>query len=124
MDRWRSFSGEWGEYFKNATGIKIDPFWCGPVITDGQFHFGVNIVAIGVILLVSAILILGGVAKSAKLNFFLVILKLTLLTMFLAFGIRHVNPANKCTQYHHVGDTAKRHKASDTGHYQTIQNNT
>jgi len=84
----------WGEYFKNATGLKIDPFWCGPVITDGQFHFGVNIVAIGVILLVSTILILGGVAKSAKLNFFLVILKLTLLTMFLAFGVRHVNPAN------------------------------
>ncbi|MBI5172992.1 MAG: amino acid permease [Candidatus Obscuribacter sp.] len=85
----------WGEYLKNATGLKIDPFWCGPVIDHaGQFHFGVNIIAIGVIFLVSTILLLGGVSKSAKLNFFLVLLKMTLLVMFLGFGIRHVNPQN------------------------------
>ncbi|MCA0314889.1 MAG: amino acid permease [Candidatus Melainabacteria bacterium] len=85
----------WGEYLKNATNLKIDPFWCGPVIDHtGQFHFGVNIIAIGVIFLVSTILLLGGVSKSAKLNFFLVILKMTLLVVFLGFGLRHVNPAN------------------------------
>ena len=42
----------------------------------------------------TAILILGGVAKSAKLNLFLVVLKLTLLATFLAVGLKHVNPAN------------------------------
>lgn len=85
----------WGEYLKTATGLTVPAFWSGPTIDHaGHFHFGINVIAMGVIILVSAILILGGVSKSAKLNFFLVILKLTLLVTFLAFGIRHVNPAN------------------------------
>jgi len=48
----------------------------------------------GVIAVGTLILILGGVKKSAKLNFALVCLKIVLLTTFLIAGIRHVNPAN------------------------------
>jgi APA family basic amino acid/polyamine antiporter len=84
----------WVEYLKNATGISISGFFAGPTMAGGEYHFGVNILAIGVITLVCTILILGGVSKSAKLNFLLVLLKLTLLVTFLAVGFRHVNPTN------------------------------
>jgi APA family basic amino acid/polyamine antiporter len=84
----------WGEYLKNATGFTLPAFWSGPSTTNGTFHFGVNIIAVGVITLVTLILILGGVTKSAKLNFFLVCLKLTLLVTFLFAGFRHIDPHN------------------------------
>ncbi|HEY9753851.1 MAG TPA: amino acid permease [Oculatellaceae cyanobacterium] len=84
----------WGEYLKNATGLTLPAFWSGPSTVNGEFHFGINIVAVSVITVVTLILIFGGVSKSAKLNFFLVCLKLTLLVTFLAAGMRHVNPAN------------------------------
>jgi len=85
----------WGEYLKNALGFSVPAFWSGPTIdAQNQFHFGINFIAIGVIAVVSVVLILGGVKKSAKLNFALVVLKLTLLVTFLAVGIPHVNPAN------------------------------
>jgi APA family basic amino acid/polyamine antiporter len=70
-------------------------FLSGPTIDDhGVFHFGINVIAIAVIAVVSTVLIFGGVKKSAKLNFALVVLKLTLLVTFLAVGIPHINPAN------------------------------
>ena len=60
-----------------------------------SFISGINIVAVSVIVLVTAILIFGGVSKSAKLNFLLVCLKLILLTTFLLAGFRHVDPGNR-----------------------------
>jgi len=84
----------WGEYLKNATGLTVTGFFAGPTNLGGQYHFGINIIAVAVITVVCTILILGGVSKSAKLNFLLVLLKLTLLVTFLAVGFRHVNPAN------------------------------
>lgn len=85
----------WGEYLKNAIGFSMPVFLSGPTIDDqGVFHFGVNVIAIAVIAVVSTVLIFGGVKKSAKLNFALVVLKLTLLVTFLAVGIPHINPAN------------------------------
>lgn len=84
----------WAEYLKRATGFKLDSFWSGPSNADGVFHFGINIVAIAVICVVTLILIYGGVSKSAKLNFMLVCLKTTLLVLFLGAGFRHINPAN------------------------------
>jgi len=84
----------WGEYLKNATGLSVSGFFAGPTLKNGIYEPGLNIVAVGVILVVCTILILGGVSKSAKLNFLLVLLKLTLLVTFLAVGFRHVNPAN------------------------------
>jgi APA family basic amino acid/polyamine antiporter len=84
----------WGAYLKNATGFALTGILAGPTMVDGQYHFGINVVAMGVIVTVCTILIFGGVSKSAKLNFLLVLLKLTLLVTFLAVGFRHVNPAN------------------------------
>jgi len=84
----------WAAYLKKALNLQIPAFWCGPTMADGQFVFGINIIAIGVIALVTVILILGGVKKSATLNFALVCLKIVLLTTFLIAGIRHIDPSN------------------------------
>ncbi len=84
----------WSVYLQTACKFKVDPFWAGPRMVDGHYEFGVNVIAIGVIIVITAILIYGGVSKSAKLNLMLVILKIALLVMFLAVGIPHVNPAN------------------------------
>lgn len=84
----------WGEYLKKACHYTLPPFWSGPTYTNGEFVFGVNIVAISVITMVTLILILGGVSKSAKLNFALVVLKMSLLVIFLIAGLKHINPAN------------------------------
>jgi basic amino acid/polyamine antiporter, APA family len=85
----------WGEYLKRATGFSLPQVLSGlSVDAAGVHHFGVNVVAMAVIAVVTVILIFGGVSKSAKLNFFLVILKMVLLVMFLIAGIKHINPAN------------------------------
>ncbi len=86
----------WSVYLKTALGFDIKGFWMGSVIdkSTGHFTFGVNVVAIGVVAVITLILIFGGVSKSAKLNFALVILKMTLLVVFLGAGITHVNPDN------------------------------
>ncbi len=84
----------WGEYLKRALGFSMPQFWSGPVEINGHFQFGINIIAVSVIIVVTLILIFGGVTKSAQLNFLLVCLKLFLLVTFLIVGIRHVNPAN------------------------------
>lgn len=85
----------WGEYLKRAAGFSLPQIISGPVTTsDGVFHFGVNLIAISVIAVVTLILTLGGVSKSAKLNFALVCLKMTLLVVFLIAGARHIDPAN------------------------------
>ena len=81
----------WAEYLKKALGFSLPPFWCGPTVNNGETHFGFNIIAFAVIVTVTLILILGGVNKSAKLNFLLVCLKLSLLTIFLIVGIRHID---------------------------------
>jgi APA family basic amino acid/polyamine antiporter len=84
----------WAAYLKNATGYELPAFWSGPSLANDHFSFGINIVALAVVLVVNLILVFGGVSKSAKLNFMLVCLKLTLLATFLCFGFRHINPAN------------------------------
>ncbi len=84
----------WAEYLKHALGYSLPQFWSGPSTVDGVFHFGINIVAVAVIILVTTILIVGGLSKSAKLNFCLVCLKLVLLVTFLLAGLKHIQPAN------------------------------
>lgn len=84
----------WGEYLKRALGFSMPPFWSGPTEVNGHFQFGINIIAVSVIIVVTLILIFGGVSKSAKLNFVLVCLKLFLLVTFLITGFKHINPAN------------------------------
>jgi basic amino acid/polyamine antiporter, APA family len=84
----------WAEYLKRALSIELPQFFSGPSTVGGHFVFGINIIAFAVILLVTVVLIAGGVKKSAMLNLLLVCLKLILLTTFLIAGLRHVNPAN------------------------------
>lgn len=84
----------WSVYLKRVVDLHLPAFWQGSTSHHGEFHFGVNIVALLVVSLVTVILIFGGVQKSAKLNFFLVCLKCALLSVFMFAGIKHVNPAN------------------------------
>lgn len=84
----------WSQYLKKALDYNLDSFWMGPQLEHGVFHFGVNIVALAVVVVVSLILIFGGVTKSAKLNFILVVLKMTLLLVFMVAGVRHMEPQN------------------------------
>ena len=84
----------WAAYLKKATGFSLSEFWSGPTITNGQYHFGINIISVAVITLVTLILIFGGVKKSAHLNFLLVCLKMGLLVTFLVAGARHIKPTN------------------------------
>ncbi len=84
----------WSAYLKKAVGYQLPAVLMGPGHADGHFQFGVNIVALGVVALVTVILICGGVNKSAKLNFCLVCLKCGLLALFMFAGLRHMNPVN------------------------------
>ncbi len=90
----------WGEYLKKVlkdTPWNLDALPSilrGSTLENGNFHFGINIVALLVVGVVTLILIYGGVQKSAKLNFILVCLKSLLLCVFMIGGIKHVNPAN------------------------------
>jgi basic amino acid/polyamine antiporter, APA family len=84
----------WSSYLKTVVDLQLPPFLCGSTMEGNTIHWGVNIVALFVVTLVTIILIGGGVQKSAKLNFLLVCLKMTLLAIFMVAGIRHVNPAN------------------------------
>ncbi|HEY9679080.1 MAG TPA: amino acid permease [Drouetiella sp.] len=84
----------WAEYLKTSLGYELPAFWSGSTIAADGFHLGFNFVAVGVVIVVTLILMFGGVSKSAKLNFILVCLKMGLLIMFLCVGAKHVNPAN------------------------------
>lgn len=84
----------WSQYLKKTFNYTLPSILMGPVHEAGQFHFGVNIVALCVVFVVTMILLLGGVSKSAKLNFLLVCLKCGLLTLFMVAGLKHMQPAN------------------------------
>jgi APA family basic amino acid/polyamine antiporter len=53
----------------------------------------VNIPAIAIVLLATTILTIG-IEESAKVNNLIVILKIAVVLLFIAFGVRYVNPAN------------------------------
>jgi basic amino acid/polyamine antiporter, APA family len=86
----------WCEYLKRVfPALKSMPeFWRGSTLVGSEFHFGINIVALTAVVVVTTILISGGVQKSAKLNFVLVCLKCALLLIFMAAGCTHINAAN------------------------------
>lgn len=84
----------WSAYLKRVWDPHLPDFWRGSTLAGTEFHFGINIVALLVVIVVTAICIFGGVQKSAKLNFLLVCLKSALLIVFMVGGISHVNPAN------------------------------
>lgn len=86
----------WSEYLKRVfENLRFLPkFWQGSHIDHDGFHFGINIIALAAVAVVTAICVGGGIQKSAKLNFFLVCLKCALLLIFMCAGTMHVNPAN------------------------------
>lgn len=84
----------WAEYLKRVVDLHLPAFWRGSTLEGNEIHWGINIVALSVVAVVTVILIFGGVQKSAKLNFILVCLKMSLLCIFIAVGVQHVNPAN------------------------------
>ncbi|MEZ4536122.1 MAG: hypothetical protein R3D26_14190 [Cyanobacteriota/Melainabacteria group bacterium] len=49
-----------------AVGANLPPELMGPLVDATGYHFGVNVVAIGVVSVITAILIFGGVSKSAS----------------------------------------------------------
>lgn len=83
----------WSQYLKKATNYSLPSFFMGSTLENGVFHFGINVVALAVVSVVTCILIFGGVSKSAKLNFLLVCLKCGLLMVFMVAGISHMKPA-------------------------------
>lgn len=83
----------WSQYLKKALNYTIPPVLMGPQYNDGHMQFGVNVVALAVVAVVTTICIMGGVSKSAKLNFILVLLKCSLLAVFMWVGIKHAQPA-------------------------------
>jgi APA family basic amino acid/polyamine antiporter len=85
----------WSEYLFVATGFKLPAFWQGPtVLADGSIQFGINIVAVAVVAVITAILVMGGIKKSAWLNTVLVLLKMTLLATFVVVGLKHFHLNN------------------------------
>ncbi len=85
----------WSQYLKKACNYTLPSVLMGPTFDKaGHFVFGVNVVAILAVIAVTCILIFGGVTKSAKLNFLLVVLKTTLLAIFMIAGIQHIHPEN------------------------------
>ncbi len=78
----------WSQYLKKALNYELPSFLMGPT----HEHFGINIVALCAVAVVTCILIFGGVSKSAKLNFVLVCLKCGLLAVFMFAGVRHMQP--------------------------------
>ena len=84
----------WSVYLKRVWDPHLPKFWQGPQIINGALEPGINIVALLVVALVTVILIFGGIQKSAKLNFCLVLLKSGLLVTFMIAGLKHVDPAN------------------------------
>lgn len=85
----------WSVYLKRAFNYQMESFWLGPTLgPNNEFKFGINIVAILAVVAVTTILVFGGVTKSAKLNFLLVVLKTTLLVVFMVAGVQHMHPEN------------------------------
>jgi APA family basic amino acid/polyamine antiporter len=83
----------WSQYLKTATGYHLPSVLTGPGRDQsGHFIFGVNVVALSVVAVVTCILVFGGVTKSAKLNFCLVCLKTLLLCVFMIAGVTHMHP--------------------------------
>ena len=82
----------WSQYLKKALDYQLPSWMMGPQLdASGHMQFGINVVALAVVTVVTLILIFGGVTKSAKLNFVLVCLKCGLLAVFMIAGLQHLH---------------------------------
>jgi basic amino acid/polyamine antiporter, APA family len=94
-----SFSQYFGKFFHNA-GIELPAKWMHSpfesfTLADGTVVAGgnMNVVAIIIVLLISLLLI-KGTQESATVNNLLVILKVSVVLIFIAIGWSFINPAN------------------------------
>jgi APA family basic amino acid/polyamine antiporter len=88
----------WSEYANNLLGHRIPFEWChSPMeraIIDGVSHHGIiNLPALVILLLLSALLI-KGTQESATVNAVIVFIKVAIVLVFIAIGWQFINPAN------------------------------
>jgi basic amino acid/polyamine antiporter, APA family len=87
----------WSEYFNRVLdwfGMRIPYQWChSPMEHMGEMRGIINIPALFILLLLSALLI-KGTKESAIVNGFIVIVKVTIVIMVIAIGWGFINPAN------------------------------
>jgi APA family basic amino acid/polyamine antiporter len=88
----------WSEYANNLLGGRIPYEWChSPMesaIINGVHHTGmINIPALVILILLSALLI-KGTQESATVNSIIVIVKVSIVLVFIAIGWGYINPAN------------------------------
>ena len=87
----------WSEYFNRVLtwfGLRIPYQWChSPLEKMGAEQGIINIPALFILLLLSALLI-KGTKESAIVNGFIVIVKVTIVIMVIAIGWGFINPAN------------------------------
>src|SRR6201989_1995964 len=88
----------WSEYANNLLGHRIPFEWCHSpmesVLVNGQLHHGIiNLPALVILLLLSALLI-KGTQESATVNSIIVIVKVSIVLVFIAIGWGYINPAN------------------------------
>jgi APA family basic amino acid/polyamine antiporter len=88
----------WSEYLNNLVGHRIPYEWCHSpmesVLVNGVSHHGIiNLPALFILLLLSAILI-KGTQESATVNAVIVFIKVAIVLVFIAIGWKYINPAN------------------------------
>ncbi len=88
----------WSEYLNNLVGHRIPYEWCHSpmesILVSGVSHHGiVNLPALFILLLLSAVLI-KGTQESATLNAIIVFIKVAIVLVFIAIGWHYINPVN------------------------------
>jgi len=85
----------WSEYLNRLVGGAIPFEWChSPLeVSDAGVHGIVNVPALAIILVLTALLI-KGTQESATVNAIIVAVKVAIVLIFIAVGWRFINPAN------------------------------
>ncbi|MBG9374721.1 amino acid permease [Panacibacter sp. DH6] len=89
----------WSEYLNKLLGNRIPYEWCHSPFesfTDsaGILHSGIVNAPALVILLLLTLLLIKGTQESATVNMIIVIIKVSIVLLFIAIGWQYINPAN------------------------------
>ncbi len=88
----------WSEYANNLLGHRIPYEWCHSpmesVLVNGQHVSGIINIPALVILLLLSLLLIKGTQESATVNTVIVIIKVSIVLVFIAIGWQFINPAN------------------------------
>lgn len=88
----------WSEYANNLLGHRIPYEWCHSpmesVLVNGQHITGIINIPALVILLLLSLLLIKGTQESATVNTIIVIIKVSIVLVFIAIGWQFINPAN------------------------------